>query len=674
MFWLGVDVGGTFTDLVLYDAQKKQVRTAKVPSSTHNQSEGILAGIDKLGLDVRQLERMSHGTTVATNTALELNGANIAVLTTKGHKDVLVTGLGNRLAVYDIKAPPIKPMVKRSSCIEIEERLYADGSVRIPLNETHVREVARSLRGTAVEAVAICFLHSYVNPAHEKRCAEIVTEECPGIVVATSAAVLPEYREYERFSTTALNAFVAPQMKKYLGDLSRNLRSRGLSSPLTIMSSNGGVLPIEDAEALPVLTMLSGPAAGVIAAVHIGEAASQPKLITFDMGGTSTDVCIVNDGGYAMTTAGRVGTLPVKIRQIDIHTVAVGGGSIADYRHGGFLTVGPRSAGSYPGPVAYRRGGTQPTITDANVVLGRLRADRPLGGDLYLDKAGARSAIAILAESVGLETDAMAEGILNIATVSLAAAVKEVTVMKGLDPREFALLPYGGAGPLHAAEVADQLGMDSVVLPPMPGNFSALGLLIADVRRDKVQTQLTVVRSTTAAAIRQKLASLAEQGCNELRSSGFADRDISFAATLDMRYSGQSFELPVSVALDVADLETIEQAFEAVYRSRYNTKSAMPMEIVSFRIAAIGSTSKPQLFDEPAPRTEATPMSVQSTEVYFGGRWRKTAIYSRDSVRGDAVVAGPALIEEDGTTTVVPPGWTAREGKASCLILNKSRS
>jgi N-methylhydantoinase A len=375
-----------------------------------------------------------------------------------------------------------------------------------------------------------------------------------------------------------------------------------------------------------------------------------------------------------MTTAGRVGTLPVKIRQIDIHTVAVGGGSIADYRHGGFLTVGPRSAGSYPGPVAYRRGGTQPTITDANVVLGRLRADRPLGGDLYLDKAGARNAIATLAESVGLETDAMAEGILNIATVSLAAAVKEVTVMKGLDPREFALLPYGGAGPLHAAEVADQLGIDSVVLPPMPGNFSALGLLIADVRRDKVHTQLTVVRSTTAAAIRQKLASLAEQGCNELRTSGFADRDISFAATLDMRYSGQSFELPVSVALDLADLETIEQAFEAVYRSRYNTKSAMPMEIVSFRIAAIGSTSKPQLFDEPAPRTEAAPMSVQSTELYFGGHWRKTAIYSRDNVRGDVIVAGPALIEEAGTTTVVPPGWTAREGKASCLILNKSRS
>lgn len=671
MYWLGVDVGGTFTDLVLYDAENRKVRIAKVPSSTHNQSEGILAGIDKIELDVKELERMSHGTTVATNTALELNGASIAILTTKGHKDVLVTGLGNRLAVYDIKAPPVIPMVKRSSCFEVEERLFADGSVHTELNENQVRELAAELRTRKVDAVAICFLHSYVNPAHEQRCAEIISAECPGIIVATSSGVLPEYREYERFATTALNAFVAPQMKKYLGDLATKLRDRGLQNSPTIMTSSGGVVPIADAVALPVLTMLSGPAAGVIAAGHVGSAGGETNLITFDMGGTSTDVCILGEGGFPMTTAGRVGTLPVKIRQIDIHTVAVGGGSIANYGQGA-LTVGPRSAASYPGPVSYGRGGTQATITDANVVLGRLSAKRPLGGTLYLDRPAAREAIAELATQVNLDTDAMAEGILKIATVSLAAAVKEVSIMKGQDPRDFALLPYGGAGSLHAAEVAEHLGMSKVLIPPMPGNFSALGLLIADVRRDKVKTAVSLVSATTVDAIQDTFAVLIQDGRAELVGANVAKEDMSFAATLDMRYAGQSFELQVPVDLNALSIEQIESKFEEIYASRYGSKTEAAIEIVSYRLAAVGATRKPSLFDQKTARLDVEFAPTRVEKVFFNGQWCDTPIFGREVIYDDRQVVGPALIEEDGTTTVVPPGWIATEGKASCLVLSRS--
>ena len=447
----------------------------KTPSTPSNQSEGILAGIARLGVEAKKLGRMVHGTTVATNTALERDGARLAILVTAGHKDVLVVGRGNRMAMYNIKAPPIRPLVPRSQCIEVQERLRVDGSVVRPLDETEVDAIAGRLAEEGVDAVAICFLHSYANPEHEKRCAAIVAKRLPKATVTTSAEVLPEFREYERFTTTALNAYVAPRMRRYLGDLRGKLEEAGMSAPLAIMTSNGGSLPAPRVEAMPVLSMLSGPAAGVIAAAHVGSAAGYPDLITCDMGGTSTDVCLVRGGAYGMTTEGRVGAFPIKIRQIDINSIGVGGGSIAALGTGGYLTVGPRSAGAVPGPACYGRGGIDPTISDANVVLGRLGVDRPLGGEIALDRAAALAAVTGLATRVGVGPVEMAEGILRIAAVSLAGAIKEVSVMRGIDPRDFALLPFGGAGPLHAAAVADELGMRTVVVPPLPGNFSALG-------------------------------------------------------------------------------------------------------------------------------------------------------------------------------------------------------
>ncbi|TDR88920.1 hydantoinase/oxoprolinase family protein [Enterovirga rhinocerotis] len=670
MTWLGVDVGGTFTDLVLFDEEAQDIRILKTPSTPKDQSEGILTGIRRLGFAPEALTRFVHGTTVATNTALERDGAKLAIVTTAGHKDVLVVGKGNRTVMYNIKAPPVRPLVRRSDCYEVRERRRADGSVQTPLNEDDVHAVAERLAADGVEAVAICFLNAYADDSHERRCAEILFERLPGVVVATSAEVLPEYREFERFSTTALNAYVAPRLRRYVGRLRGQLRNAGLRADVSIMTSNGGSLPASRVEALPILSMLSGPAGGVIAASAIGTAAGYPNLITCDMGGTSTDVCLLRGGEYGMTTEGRVGVFPVKIRQIDIHTVGVGGGSIAS-RAGGVLSVGPRSAGSMPGPAAFGRGGTEPTITDANVVLGRIGTDVPLGGEIQLDLEAARSAVGRLGEDVGLETEAMADGILRIATVQLAMAIKEVSILRGIDPRDFTLLPYGGAGALHAAAIAEELGMRQVLVPPLPGNFSALGLLIADLRRDLVQTRIARTAEVTADDVRARLADLVAAGTEELDQAGFPAERHRFVASLDMRYSGQSFELSVPVALDVAEIGEIEKAFAEVYRARYGGLTAAAVEIVSYRVAAWGLSEKLTL-----PQVRAEGRSAEAAEtgrrpIAFGGAARDVPVLARDRMPVGHTFSGPALVEEDGASTVVPPGWSAALDPVGCLVLSR---
>jgi N-methylhydantoinase A len=672
MLWLGVDVGGTFTDLVLFDRSSGRLDVLKTPSTPHDQSEGILAGIGRIGVEPARLERFVHGTTVATNTALEGDGARLAVLVTAGHRDVLVVGRGNRMAMYNIKAPPNRPLVPRSRCFEVRERIRADGSILVPLDEAEVETLADRLASDGVEAVAICFLHAYANPSHERRCAEIVARRLPGAVVTTSADVLPEYREYERFSTTALNAYVAPRMQRYIGELRHRLAGAGASVPLAIMTSNGGSLPADRVEAMPVLSMLSGPAAGVIAASHVGAAAGFPDLITCDMGGTSTDVCLVRGGDYGMTTDGRVGSFPIRIRQIDINTLGAGGGSIASVASGGFLTVGPRSAGAFPGPACYGRGGTEPTVTDANLVLGRLGSDRPLGGEIVLDRSASLAAVSRLGERLGLEPERMAEGILRIAEVSMAGAIKEVSVMRGIDPRDFALLPFGGAGPLHAAAIADELGMRTVVIPPMPGNFSAFGLLVADVRRDFVRTRVALASALSIADVRAQLEELMRDGDDELASAGFPEERRRFAASLDMRYVGQSFELSVPVPLDCPGMSEIEQAFREIYGTRYGAAPEGAAEIVSYRVAAWGLSDKPALppIDGGGRTLEAARTGMR--RAVFDGAALEAQLFERDRLPTGERVPGPALIEESGSSTVVPPGWTAELDAFGCLVLRRS--
>lgn len=671
MYWLGVDVGGTFTDLVLYDEAKRRIRIEKVPSTPSNQVEGVMNGIEWLSVKPGDLARIVHGTTVATNTALEMNGAKIAVLATAGHKDVVIVGRGNRLDVYNIKARQKPPMVPRSLCLDINERLNAKGEVLTPLDEAQVEEIAVRLGQEGVEAIAICFLHSYLNPTHETRCAEIIMKALPGVVIATSSNVLPEYREYERFATTAVNAYVAPRMRRYLGDLQTRLVAGGLRSPLQIMTSNGGSLPAERIHDLPVLTMLSGPAAGVIAASYIGELSKHGNLITCDIGGTSSDVCLVRGTDFEMTTDGRVGALPIKIRQIDIHTVAIGGGSIAA-SSGGFLSVGPRSAGSRPGPACYGRGGVMPTITDANVVLGRLSTDRLLGHDIKLDLEAARAAVGKLAEALGLGIEQMAEGILRLATISLAAAIKEVSIMRGHDPREFGLLPYGGAGPLQAVDVAIELGMDSVVIPPLPGTFSALGLLISDARRDYVQTDISALSALSVESIREQLGELVRQGNDEFDALGFPIERRRFSAILDLRYAGQSFELSVPVPLEFDCLKTLREKFEELYVARFGGISKAAIEVVSYRIVVLSISEKPQLPEIVLEGRSLDAALSRRRMTVFDGQRLEVPIYNRDLLPLNVAIPGPMLIEESGSTTVVPPNWVAELELNGCIVIRNS--
>ncbi len=671
MLWVGDDVGGTFTDLVLYDSETRELALAKTPTTPTDQSKGILTALTDLQVDPARLVRFGHGSTVATNTALERSGADVAVLVTKGHRDIFITGRGNRTLMYNIKATAPEPLVARDQCYEIPERVDAHGDVVVPLNEAAVKEVAERLKSLGVEAVAVCYLHSYAHGDHERRTIEILKAHLPSAVIAASGEVLPEYREHERFSTTALNVYVAPRMRRYLGALRSRLAKKGNTAKVAIMTSSGGTLPDERIEALPALSMLSGPAAGVIAAQFVGAAAGFKNVVTCDMGGTSTDVCLIRDGTYAMTGLGRVGRFPVKFQQIDINTVGAGGGSIASYEAGSVLRVGPRSAGAEPGPAAYSRGGMEPTVTDANVVLGRLPSGEQKGG-LVLDGAKAEVAVSGLADQVNLETRAMAEGIARIAVANMTAAIKEISVMRGLDPRDFALMAYGGAGPLHATAIADELGMLRVLVPPMPANFSAFGLLAADLRRDFVRTRVAATSEVSKSDVSDILRELLEEGRGELESAGYSAERQRFEALLDMRYIGQAFELSVPILLDIDSTEAIDEAFRRVYADRYGDAPDGGSEIVSYRLTAWGVTDKPALPILTGSGRARETAHEGTRDVAFDGNPIPTDIYQRSTFPLNESIAGPVLIEEASAVTVVPPDWSAHLTNGDCLVLDRN--
>ena len=671
MLWVGVDVGGTFTDLVVYDDTTRRLEVLKTPSTPHDQSEGIFNGLGQVKLDARDIARFVHGTTVATNTALERNGARMAVLVTAGHRDVLIVGRGNRTVMYDIKARGPEPIVRRDHCIEVDERMGPDGRAIRALDEGRLAAALEVLRARKPEAVAVCFLHAYANPVHEQRAAELVRAALPEAAVSLSSEVLPEYREHERFITTALNAYVAPRMRRYLASLRRRLGQAGSPAQVSVMTSNGGVLPDSRIEALPVVSMLSGPAAGVTAACAVGAAAGFPNLIAYDMGGTSTDVCLIRNGAYGMASGGKVGAFAVKVQQIDINSVGAGGGSIAALSDTGVLSVGPRSAGALPGPACYGRGGTEPTVTDANVALGRLGVDAALGGEIRLDRARAEAAVAGLAGRLGLGVNAMAEGIIRIAVANMATAIKEVSVMRGLDPRDFALLAYGGAGPLHAVAIAEELGMGTVLVPPMPGNFSAFGLLIADLRRDFVATRVSPTARTEPAIVNAMLAQLAAAAHAELAEAGIEPARRRLEASLDMRYLGQAFELSVPVPLEVAQMSEVEAAFRGVYADRYGAAVDAPSEIVSYRLIGWGRMERPELPKLDGAGRSPAAARIGARRLVVGGAEADAAILAREAIPLDARIAGPAIIEEAGATTLLPPSWSARLEPSGSLVLER---
>ena len=656
MLWVGVDVGGTFTDAVAYDDATGQVTYAKAPSTPADPTAAVIDAIDGLGVAAGDVDRFVHGITIGTNAILQGRGATVWMLVTRGFRDVLEIARTNRTQLYDIKAVKQPPIVDRLRIREVDERLHFDGSVRLPLDEAQVRETVAGMEAGAGDAVAVCFIHSYAHPDHEQRAADIVREMRPDLFVCASSEVLKQMREYDRFSTTALNAFIGPLMARYLGNLQTRLHERGFRREIYIMTSNGGVSTAERATRLPVGTVLSGPAGGVAATLHLGWLTGHQNLITCDMGGTSTDVCLIEDLQVPVTDQQTISGHANRTPQIEINAVGAGGGSIAWLDRGDILMVGPQSAGADPGPACYGQGGVEPTVTDANLVLHRLDPGTRLAGRIALDRELSMAALRPIAGQLGLDPVELADGIVQIAVARMVSAIKQISIAKGHDPRDFVLCPYGGAGPMHAAFIADELEITRVLVPMGPGNFAAFGSLISDIRQDYSRTWAMQTRKSDFAEIDAVFAGIEAEGRANLLAEGVEDGRIVTRRSVGMRYLGQSWQLEVEMPATITDVAALEEAFYDVHERRFGHRSDAATEVVTFRVAAIGRVDKPTLPGWTVTG-ELADARIGGRAVYFGGWHDDVPVYDRARLPLEREVVGPAVIEESGSTTVLPPGW-----------------
>jgi len=657
---VAVDTGGTFTDLVAWDGA--QLIVHKEPSTPDDPARAVLSGLAALVGSGAVEWRVLYGSTVATNAVLERAGADVVLVTTAGFEDVLELGRQDRPDIYALhptRPPPLVPAARR---LGLAERLGPGGSVEQALSSEEADRVARRVVECGCASVAVCLLHAYADPSHEVRFEAALRAAGFTGPVACSHRVLPEYREYERTSTTCLQAYVAPKMEAHLGRLETALRSE----PLLVMLSNGGASSSAEARAHAVRTLLSGPAGGVQGAGAVARATGRAACVSFDMGGTSTDVALWA-GAPTWTREGTVGGLPVGVPMLDIHTVGAGGGSLARRDEGGALAVGPESAGASPGPACYGRGGARPTVTDAHLVLGRLVPERFLGGEMTLDAGAARAAVSTLAEELGLGTEEAAAGIVRVANATMERALKRITLARGHDPRGLALVSFGGAGGLHAARLAAALGMPEAVVPDSPGVLSAFGFLQSDLVRDATRTVLVRVASGapdpvgSLEPIRQGLAALEGEVRSALRRMGMAEARIGVERLLDLRYEGQAYELTVPA-------EGARAAFHAAHAARYgHAHPGRALEIVNVRVRGVGETDKPPL--EVRPEVSGLPEPVGVSAAWWAGVVRDTPRFVRGRLAPGHRLTGPALVCEYSATTVVPPGWEARVDRLGSLVL-----
>ena len=666
---LGVDVGGTFTDLALYDTDTDSLEFAKTPSTPVNQALGVASGIrelmDRHGVSPDRIDFFIHGTTVATNTLLERKGAKTALIVTAGFRDVLQIGRQDRPDLYDWRIRRSDPLVPRHLRFEAQERVLHNGEVLAPLETGTLDDIIARVKDANVDAVAVCLLHSYANPEHEQAIGDAIRRELPDIPISLSHEILPEFKEYERMSTTTINAYVAPVMERYLRRLEESIADVGLKSDLYIMQSNGGTMGAETAIERPVHTILSGPAAGVIGAVAIAQQTGKPNSISIDMGGTSFDVSLSYKGEVRRTQESELERLPVKVPMVDIHTLGAGGGSIAWIDPGGALRVGPQSAGADPGPACYGNGGAEATVTDANLVLGRLGATSLLGGTMTLDVELARQVISgRIAEPLGLTVEEAAEGIVQVVNASMVKGIRVVSVSKGYDPREFCLVAFGGAGPLHASELADEMDIPSVLVPVAPGVTSALGLLMADLRHDFAQTVLKPGSELSATEITNWYEQLETQAMEQMSREGIASGDVSLVRTADARYVGQGYELEVQSAsgkLDQGEIDEIMERFHEAHIRNYGYASRdNAVEVVNLRVTALASMPRPDLaHDSQDAGGDPSRAIIGQRDVYFRNEPKETSIYDRSGLRPGDVIKGPAIVEQLDSTTVVWENQTA---------------
>jgi N-methylhydantoinase A len=680
MWRVGVDSGGTFTDICLLDESTGDVRVWKVPSTPDDPSRAIALGaVEGLREAARataaDVSYFGHGTTVATNALIQHRGAPTALVTTEGFRDLLEIGRQRRPHLYDLQTDKPRLLVPRSLRIEVTERLRHDGRIEKPLDEAQVRAAARHLKTAAVRAVAVCFLYSYVDPRHERRVQRVLEEELPGVFVTCSHEVAPEFREFERLSTVVVNAYLGPVMASYLAGLGPRLAEAGLRALPHITQSNGGVMSFEAAREQPVRTVLSGPATGVVGGLEVGLRAGFRQLVTFDMGGTSTDVALIDEGRPKLAGELEVHGYPLKTPALDIHTVGAGGGSIAFIDAGGLLKVGPRSAGAQPGPVCYGLGNDEATVTDANVVLQTLNPTHLLGGRMPIDRARAEASIARLAKSLDLDVTATAQGIVSVVTANMAKAIRVISVQRGHDPREYTLVAFGGAGPLHAARLARELEIPRVLVPRHPGILCALGLLLSDLKTHFVQTRLTVMSAQTVPVMIETFDALAARAAAWFEREGIPGPARTVRRTVDMRYAGQNYELPVpwpdAVPGD-ALVKELTAGFERAHAQLYGyVAPEEPIQAVTFRVEAIAAVRRAELRAHPRATTNASTAIAAHRNVWLpeSNGFMPCPVYDRDRLAPDHQFEGPAIVEQMDATTLVLPNQRARVDEYETLVI-----
>ncbi len=665
---VGVDVGGTFTDLFFYDEKTGTARTRKVPSTKGDQSVGFIEGIAAGEPDFAKLAAVVHGTTVGTNALLERKGARTGVIMTAGFRDVLEMRRRDRRQTWGLWGEFV-PAIPRDLRLEVPERTLADGTVRTKVDLAAVKAAAAELRARGVEAVAIVFINSYANDANERAALATLRAEWPNPYVTASHEILPEIREFERASTASLNAYLQPVVASYLSRLDERLRKAGAGGELLIVQSNGGVMSVETAAHLPVRTALSGPAAGVIAAAHIAASAGYPDVLTGDMGGTSFDVALIAGGKAALAAQTTIEFgMVVRTPMIEITTIGAGGGSIAWVDRGGLLQIGPESAGSDPGPVCYGRGATRPTVTDANVVMGRINASRPIGGKIAaLDVAAAKEAIdEHVGRKLGLDTLAAAEAIVRVANSRMAGALRLVSIERGHEPKRFALMPFGGAGALHAGALMKETGIGSTLVPRFPGVTSALGCVIADMRHDFVRTVNRPLDGLDTAVLGAAIAASAAEGTKLVAQAGVKLEAVDTSVELDMSYIGQTHTIAVPLPTATPDAASIHAAFETAYVAAFGRLlDGISARVLTLKVAVIGRRPKIDLARLAPVGGSVEAARTGSRQVWFDGGWRETTIYDRLALPVDARIAGPAILEQPDATTVVEPdlvGYVDRFG------------
>ena len=677
MYRIGIDVGGTFTDFTLLDEQDGRVAFHKVPSTPDDPSTAIERGIADLLEQHRiapsAVSHIGHGTTVATNLVIERRGARTGLLTTQGFRDVIELARQTRPHLYDYSVGKPPPLAAREDRIEVRERMTAAGEVMVPVDDADLERAVGVLKTAEVRSVAVCFLHSYRNPAHEQRARAVVERLMPEAYVSVSSEVLPEFREYERISTTLLNATIGPRMERYLDRFVERVKSLGIEvEPFTI-HSNGGLMSVRAVRSFPVRTCLSGPAAGVVGAAALGRAAGFENLVTFDVGGTSTDVSLIHNGRPLFTSNRSVADYPLKTPMVDVHVIGAGGGSIAWMDDAGALKVGPRSAGADPGPAAYGKGGREPTITDAQIVLHRLNPVALLDGRLPVDEAAARAIIMDkVARPLGLTLETAAEGIIRIANANMSRAIRSVSTERGHDLARFALLAYGGAGPIHATDIAQECGIPVVVVPQEPGTMCARGMLLTDVSFDFVRSEIAQATTASWRRVRELFATMEEEARAWLAREHVTPTDQSFNCHIDARYEGQNFEVRVPIAepaaLELADF--VKSFHEAHLREYGYDVPGRALEIVNCRLQAMGRVPKAPLRESDARGAVHDAMNA-GRAIYHGARsgWVDTPVYARARLGAGVELTGPAVIEEMSSTTLLAPGQRARVDRIGNIVI-----